>query len=255
MSQNEFVLQIKKAHDEYYSGIDGPIGGNDRFLWVVDKFSREWAGLKILEIGCGEGSLLELLSRRNEVHGADVSSSGVEIVRRKGITCHHIDASNEKLPYQDNYFDIVITLETIEHVENPHRMVWEIKRLLKPGGTLLISIPGEGVNHPFIYPGLFTRRKFKKFLTVNGFDVNQIRGWGQCPLMAHWVDEIRQKNNKILKRISDIVFYLGRKRNLIFRKRLKMTPISMAHTLNFLCSNSKREVSIVEEVAKRTTPH
>jgi ubiquinone/menaquinone biosynthesis C-methylase UbiE len=168
----------------------------------------------ILEIGCGEGSLLKLLSRDNEVHGADISRSGVALTREKGITCHHIDASNEKLQYGDDHFDVIITLETIEHVENPHRMIWEIKRLLKPKGQLLISIPGQGVDHPFIYPGFFTVKNFGEFLKVNGFYIDAIKWWGQSPMMARFVNRLEAKGGFFRKRIAGILFYIGRKRNL-----------------------------------------
>ncbi len=253
MGQTDFARKIKLSHDDYYRHTDGPIGGGDRFEWVVRTFSGPWQGLKVLEIGCGEGTLLKMLAARNEVHGVDISKSGVERTVEKGIPCHHLDASNESLPYPDGFFDVVITLETIEHVENPHRMLWEIKRVLKSGGALLISIPGEAVYHPFIYPGLFTRRSFSEFLGVNSFEVLQIKGWGQAPMLAHWVKRVREGRNAWLKRVADLVYYVGRKRNLLFRKRLG-TPLNVAYTVNFLCRNVPASHSRAETVGHLTTP-
>src|SRR3989338_10092907 len=115
--------EISKAHENYYQNVEGPIGGSERFEWIFQTFFGQTQGQKILEIGCGEGSLLALLSTKNKVYGADISSSGVEKTREKGITCYLSDASNEPLPFADSFFDTVICLETIEHVENPHRMI------------------------------------------------------------------------------------------------------------------------------------
>ena len=245
--------QIVKAHELYYSHITGPIGGRDRFEWVARVFFKNIAGKKILEIGCGEGSLLELISKNNEVYGVDISSSGVEKTKKKGIPCHLADASNERLPYEDNFFDIVISLETIEHVENPHRMVWEIKRILKDQGTFLVSIPGSKVVHPFIYPGLFSRKNFSEFLEQNYFEIEKVTGWGQSPMLSHWEKKTREKGSGFGHILADIVYYIGRKRNLLMRKRFG-TPLSRAYCVNFLCTNIKTRISRVEEVAARTTP-
>ena len=244
---------IKTSHRDYYKNVDGPIGGSDRFEWVTRRFFTSVRGKRILEIGCGEGSLLKMLSAGNEVYGVDISESGVEKTRLKGIPCEHADASNESLPYTDGFFDVVITLETIEHVENPHRMLWEIKRVLKESGMLLISIPGEQVYHPFIYPGLFTQKNFAEFLALSGFEVSAVKGWGQAPLLAHWSKRQSDKNIGWLNSLVGFVWYLGRKRNVLLRKRLG-TPIGWAYCLNFVCTNLKAGKSRIEEVATQTTP-
>ena len=249
----DFACPIKEAHEDYYQNVEGPIGGEDRFRWVAKQFFSQIRGKKILEIGCGEGSLLKMLAGQNEVYGVDISSSGVEKTKEKGIPCHLADASNDPLPYEDNFFDIVITLETIEHVENPHRMLWEIKRVLKEGGPLLISIPGERVYHPFIYPGLFTRRNFSDFLKFNAFSVQGVAGWGQAPLLSHWSKKAAENSNVFMRRLVSVIFYLGRKRNLFFRKRTG-TPIRWAFCINFWCVNHKTALSRVEAVAHQTTP-
>ena len=95
--------EISKAHENYYQNVEGPIGGSERFEWIFQTFFEQTQGQKILEIGCGEGSLLALLSTKNKVYGADISSSGVEKTREKGITCHLSDASNEPLPFDDSF--------------------------------------------------------------------------------------------------------------------------------------------------------
>ena len=250
---SDLKQNIKTSHRDYYKNVDGPIGGGERFEWVARNFFKDTRGKRILEIGCGEGSLLQMLSDRNEVYGVDISESGVEKTRRKGIPCEHVDASNETLPYTDGFFDVVITLETIEHVENPHRMLWEIKRVLKENGMLLISIPGEEVYHPFIYPGLFTKKNFTEFLGSNGLNVTGVKGWGQAPLWAHWSKRQSDKNDPWTRAFVSLVYYLGRKRNMFMRNQFG-TPLANAYCLNFTCTNLKTRTSRIEEVAAQTTP-
>jgi len=244
---------IKNSYKDYYQNLDGPIGGFDRFNWIVRTFFGGAPGMKILEVGCGEGSLLGMLKDRHDVYGADVSESGVLSSRAKGIRCSLIDAGNERLPFEDDLFDFVICLETIEHVENPHRLLWEVKRVLRPDGNFLVSIPGEGVDHPFIYPGLFTRKNFSEFLSHSGFFVRKTLGWGQAPLLSRWSHRVHSRRGAWMRPLADVVDYIGRKRNLFMRKRIG-TPLKFAYCLNFLCRNVKTGVSRVEEVARQTTP-
>src|SRR6185295_2279765 len=137
---------------------------------------------------------------------------------------------------------------------NPHRMIWEIRRVLRDGGTLLISIPGEKVYHPFIYPGLFTRKNFREFLEANGFRVRAVRGWGQAPMLAHWAKRVEGTPNPAVRALAGFLYYVGRKRNMVMRKRLKWTPLSRAYTMNFVCEKVGKAVSRIEEVAHATTP-
>ncbi len=133
-------------------------------------------------------------------------------------------------------------------------MVWEMKRLLKPDGLLLISVPGEKVHHPFIYPGLFTRQNFYEFLTLNGLQALEVKGWGQAPLLSHWSARVKDSASPVTKTLAGIVYYAGRKRNLLMRKRFG-TPLSCAFTVNFLCRNDAQAASRAAQVAHQTTPH
>ena len=133
-------------------------------------------------------------------------------------------------------------------------MIWEVKRVLKERGTFLVSIPSEKILHPYIYPGLFTKRNFSEFLRLNSFQINRVVGWGQAAILSHWVKYLRERKNWLQNRLGDLVFYIGRKRNLLFRKRLG-TPTSYAFCLNFVCINKKQRISRAEEVAFHTTPN
>ena len=117
-----------------------------------------------------------LKEKDNDVFGIDVSEEGVNACREKGIACEHVDISTEKFSFKDNTFDVVLCLETIEHVENPHHCIWEIKRILKKDGIFIISIPNAKNLHPYIYPGLFKYRNFTNFLDLNSFEILRVPG-------------------------------------------------------------------------------
>jgi len=89
---------------------------------------------RILDVGCGEGVLVEEFSQKGwKIAGIDLNYES-EYVRRG-------DALN--MPYPDASFDIVLFLDTLEHLtyENQPKALAEIKRILKPGGSLIMSVP------------------------------------------------------------------------------------------------------------------
>lgn len=96
--------------------------------------------IKILDAGCGEGAFIKkLLEKKYNVSACDIHP---ENFRLQGIKCKKVDL-NGKLPYVNNEFDVIISLETIEHLEDPWNMIREIYRILKPGGFTLISTPNN----------------------------------------------------------------------------------------------------------------
>lgn len=97
---------------------------------------------KVLDIGCNDGYVgQKLIERGNEVYGIDISEENVLISRRRGIKSRNVDIENEKLPYRDESFDIVILADIIEHVFDTDMLLRKSARVLKKGGTLIITTP------------------------------------------------------------------------------------------------------------------
>lgn len=96
--------------------------------------------LKILDIGCGDGSLLEKI-QGHQLFGFDIAENQVAIAKSKGVDAivHNVD--NEDLPYEDDFFDFVICSEVVEHVLLPDRIFSQSKRVLKENGKLVITTP------------------------------------------------------------------------------------------------------------------
>ncbi|MBC8492896.1 MAG: class I SAM-dependent methyltransferase, partial [Chloroflexi bacterium] len=147
------------------------------------------------------------LASENAVHGLDASATGVESSQNKGLSVDLFDASTQSIPFKDNYFDVVICLETIEHLENPQHCLNEVRRVLKKEGLFLVSIPNPLLGsslHPYIYPGLFTRKYFQRFLVQNHFEIERIVGWGLIPHIGFLGNTLRTNLSRALK----LCFYL-----------------------------------------------
>lgn len=232
--------KTRAAYSDYYERFDGPIGGEERFRWILQTFFPGSVSGQALEIGCGEGRLLERLAEKGaRVVGIDVSESGVQKAQAKGLDCRLADLSREPLPWTDASLDLVVCLETIEHLENPYHCMMEIKRALHPGGRLLISIPNPAIGHPFCYPGLFDRRRFAEFLQQCGFRIGRTVGWGQADMAV--VLQTRWKTSPARRHriAAAVVHEIGRKRNKLLRHLGKhygiRTPLGLSHCWNFDC--------------------
>jgi len=108
---------------------------------VALKFTE---GEKILDIGCGLGTNPFIFANRfGEIYGIDNIPSNIEIAkklfRKPNLNFLLMEAHN--LSFQDNFFDCVLLMEVIEHLENPLQCLKEIYRVLKPNMPLIISTP------------------------------------------------------------------------------------------------------------------
>ncbi|MEH1849642.1 MAG: class I SAM-dependent methyltransferase [Nostoc sp.] len=103
--------------------------------------------LRILDIGCGNGSLSNLIAQHGyEVVGIEESESGVKFASQTFPDCHFIQGTIYNLPYTEigEKFDIVIAAEVIEHLFYPKELVRNAKQCLKQNGHLIITTPYHG---------------------------------------------------------------------------------------------------------------
>jgi methionine biosynthesis protein MetW len=168
-----------EAHEAYYS--DGTYDAG-RLAWTLDQFLPSLQSVKVLEIGCGDGAMLQLLVQRGaDAHGMDASSSGVAACTQKGLKAQCLDVSTDGIPFPDQSFDAVISLETFEHLMNPYYALGEVLRVLKPQGRFICSVPNPLTGHGYLYPGLFEYKNFRQFLTQGNFAISRVLPFEYAP--------------------------------------------------------------------------
>jgi SAM-dependent methyltransferase len=123
-------------------------GCNGTFDTVMAGISRlhpKLAGAKLLDIGCGTGYFTIPLGRRyEEIHGVDVSPECIAEFNESipcNYTTHLVDAAD--LPFPGDYFDAIVTIETLEHVTDLPGVAKEAARVLRQGGELIITVPNR----------------------------------------------------------------------------------------------------------------
>ncbi|MFA6105189.1 MAG: class I SAM-dependent methyltransferase [Patescibacteria group bacterium] len=105
------------------------------------------SGDKVLEIGCGAGQFIrgiKLIRPELICQGVDISVNAINAARETKDGVEYFCQTGELLPRENNFFDAVIILDVLEHVENWQQILSEAQRVLKPGGVLYIFVPCEG---------------------------------------------------------------------------------------------------------------
>ena len=94
-----------------------------------------------LDVGCGDGRTTQWLAQRARSYvGVDVSESAVRAARLRGMDARLV-ADAAVLPFADQSFDAVLCIEVLEHLFDPEAAAAEIRRVLRPGGTLVATVP------------------------------------------------------------------------------------------------------------------
>jgi ubiquinone/menaquinone biosynthesis C-methylase UbiE len=141
--------QIASTYDQRYH--------HNKLLGVETallEFARENKAQQVLEVGCGTGRWLGCIeSVALNVFGVDLSPGMLEEASRKSRDFHLTCSRAEEIPYRSQSFDLVFCINALHHFDDPRGFIAEAKRLLKPGGTLIIigQIPQDRRNHWFVY--------------------------------------------------------------------------------------------------------
>jgi SAM-dependent methyltransferase len=94
---------------------------------------------RLLDAGCGSGRMLDELARYGRVTGVDLSSEAVAASRARGHEV--VRAAIEAMPFADGTFDLVSCLDVIEHTPDDRATLAELRRVTRPGGLLVATVP------------------------------------------------------------------------------------------------------------------
>jgi SAM-dependent methyltransferase len=111
----------------------------------------------------------------------EASEDGILACVSSGLEGRCMDPSSEPLPFADKSCDLVICLETMEHLMSPYYAMMEIRRVLKTGGKLICSVPNPTWGHIMLYPGLFEYKFFRRFIEQCEFQNLRVEPWEWAP--------------------------------------------------------------------------
>jgi ubiquinone/menaquinone biosynthesis C-methylase UbiE len=147
---------------ELFVGASRGLSQNKALQVFHSKISKlvQLKGDSLLDIGCGEGSFTEKFSDGfSNVYAIDVQDKYIDIFKKRKINEKKYiiqKMSAENMKFTADFFDTIITFETIEHIQNLESAVKEMYRVLKPGGTLILTCPNRLFpfeNHGVVFRG------------------------------------------------------------------------------------------------------
>jgi len=114
----------------------------------VVKLFKKYNIKKVLDLGCGSGRHLVFLAKNGfDVYGIDMAESGIKIskkwLEKEGLKANlKISDIYKKLPYKDNFFDAIVSTQTLHHekIGNIRKLIKEMKRILKPNSLIFITV-------------------------------------------------------------------------------------------------------------------
>ena len=142
-------------------------------------------GSRVLDVGCGNGSLISGIKQKNDIeaYGIDISPEMIKECRKRYDNIDFRVSGGEDIPFEDNNFDIVIICCALHHLNNPEKFFQEAKRLLKTDGILIVGEPcfpflirkiADWIVSPLIKAGdnkLFSNKKLKNLFIKNAFHI------------------------------------------------------------------------------------
>lgn len=186
-----------------------------RFQELIEGMEALVQGRTMLDVGCGRSDLLDVAQARGwTTHGTELHPAAVELGRSKGHRMHEGPLRVED--HGDRRYDLIVSVEVLEHLTSPMEEVQRMARLLAPGGVLYITTPNfDALNHTIAGPRwrmfnhpehlcFFTRRTIDRCFRSNGLRKVRLRttGFGNdryrverptAPQHDHPPEELRER--------------------------------------------------------------
>lgn len=137
------------------------------------------APMRILNLGAGTGDDVSLVARYGDVYVVDVNQEALSFVPRQ--LCKEIRVADaQKLPYKDGFFDLVLAYDVLEHVDDDRLAMAEIRRVLRMGGALVVSVPAYQAlfgshDRALDHKRRYSKRSLRTVLSV--LRVETMRSW------------------------------------------------------------------------------
>lgn len=189
------ILQTdsKKINEKWGFNLNYYLGVNQAIVQLIDESADR--KMRILEIGCGCGALMEYLKSiypNAKMYGMELVPEAAEIASYMGeVICG--DVENEHFPWEKEYFDYIILGDVLEHLMEPKKILKKLRRHLKTGGRIITSMPNMkhySVLIPLLrydvfsyvdagildrtHVKMYTKTEIYRLLTGSGYEIEEI---------------------------------------------------------------------------------
>ena len=154
--------------------------------FLIDK-ARLLEKQKILELGCGRGDFINEFKKKGlKTYGIDLSDYSKNYFPE--LTFSKVDLTKDKLPYEDNFFDVIYSKSFIEHFYYPEKIFQEAYRVLKPGGKIITLTPEWKYIYKSFYEDYthrvpFTKVSLSDIHKIHNFKIITVESFIQLPII------------------------------------------------------------------------
>jgi len=175
---------MREWYEEVWEELPADLAPERAGLRKAFLLSQVAAGDRVLDLGCGDGFFTAALSAiGTHAVGADIAERALGRARERHPGPEYVRIEpHGRWPFPDAAFDVVWAGEVLEHVADTERFVDEVRRVLRPGGKLLVTTPGFGPLRRLRAPDprgqhlrFYTRRTLRGLLADMGFSEVRVR--------------------------------------------------------------------------------
>lgn len=154
------------------TGTDQAVHGMQKTKRFERALQEVKADDRFLDIGCGVGVMTSLVKNTYpmcEVHGVDISQKAIDDNKKEHSGIEYKQGYIGELDYPLDYFDVVFSGETLEHLDDPSTLLKEAHSFLKTGGKLIITTPLQDAIQSEEHTWFFTQQDVEQLYLNNGF--------------------------------------------------------------------------------------
>jgi SAM-dependent methyltransferase len=192
---------------------------------------------RLLEVGCSTGEFLLAASRQFEVAGVEADRAAATCARARGVDCRNGGLATADFPPAG--FDVAVLYHVIEHFHDPRAELRELRRLLKPGGHLVVETPDVanpwfhllGARWRQIIPDhlfFFSPATIRRLLTEEGFEVTELRHVGKSMSLRLFVSRVGRYSRPLARLLAVMIQVAGLEHRTL---RLNLGDVMRVHAI------------------------
>lgn len=225
---------LSDSYDKIFEGSHRLRDTDSFYRWILKKLNPI-AHQRLLDIGCGEGILVDFAHKLGLISiGMDISASGIKIAQLGTGSKRFALANGENLPFGENSFDYITNIGSLEHFINPLTGVREMRRVLHPDGLAAIVLPNGYYLADIIWN-----------IWRTGYSVSHQQPLERFAAFGEWRDFLESGGLKIVKTykynfcfpkaLNDLHWYRDHPRRILNLLLSPITPFNLSYHFLYLC--------------------
>jgi SAM-dependent methyltransferase len=171
---------------------------NDLIEILMEKVCKNRCELRILNIGVGTGDDLAILNKFGENYVIDIDKKALLIIDDE-LCVEKKLADACDLPYDHNTFDIIVSFDVLEHIEDDHKAISEIYRVLKNDGIMIFTVPAfqflfSNHDEALLHQRRYNKKTIQNLISI--FDNSHIFFWNSLLFILMAVMRVMKKKSK-----------------------------------------------------------